>query len=308
VAVVEPVYLIDASVFVFRAYYSIPPDMADGDGRPVNALYGFARFLGDLLETTRSRSVAIAFDESLTQSFRNQLFPAYKAQREAPPPELSQQFERCRSLCELLGLPAYGSDTYEADDIIGTLTARARRSGRPAVVVSRDKDLSQLIRPGDYFWDFSAGKRYGYDDIAPRFGVLPERMADYLALTGDAVDNIPGVPGVGPKTAGVLMTHFATIDDLYDNLAAVPALPIRGALRIREQLAQHRSAAFLARELTRIACDVPLPVDEDLTARSRPHLARLAAFYDGAGFGAALRRQAERIGQHSGLTEQRLAV
>ena len=297
-AVVAPVYLIDASVFIFRAYYSIPADMADTQGRPVNALYGFARFLGDLLEETRSHTVAVAFDESLTHSYRNQIYPAYKAQREPAPVELAAQFARCRELCAHLGLPAFGSDTYEADDIIGTLTARARAAGRPAVVVTRDKDLSQLIRPGDTFWDFSGGRRYAYDDIAARFGVQPERMADYLALTGDAVDNIPGVPGVGPKTAGVLMTHYASIDELYANLHAVAALPLRGAARVQAQLAEHRAAAYLARELTRIACDVPLPDGEDVLARRRPDLLGLAGFYDAAGFGMALRRQAERLDRH----------
>lgn len=301
-AVVEPVYLVDASVFIFRAYYSMPPDMIDGGGRPVNALYGFARFLGDLLEQARPHCIAVAFDESLSHSFRNQIYPAYKAQREPAPVELAAQFARCRELCEHLGLAAFASSEYEADDIIGTLAAQARGAGRPSVVVSRDKDLAQLIRPGDCFWDFSASRRYQYGDIAERFGVVPERMADYLALTGDAVDNIPGVPGVGPKTAAVLMNHHESLETLYANLDAVAGLPLRGAARVRAQLSEHRAAAFLARELTRIACDVPLPVESGVPVRRAPDLATLGAFYDAAGFGSALRRQAERCAQqlHAG--------
>ena len=298
-AVVEPAYLIDASVFVFRAFYSMPADMADRDGRPVNALYGFARFLGDLLEEARPRLVGIAFDESLTHSFRNQLYPAYKAQREPAPPELAEQFARCRELCRHLGLAAHGSNEYEADDIIGTWVTRMRADGRPSTVVTRDKDLSQLIRPGDCFWDFSAARRYAYEDIAERFGVVPERMADFLALTGDAVDNIPGVPGIGAKTAGVLLAHFCSLEELYANLERVPTLPMRGAARVRERLDEHRQAAYLARELTRIACNVPLPDHASGLERRRPDLAALEEFYDEAGFGTALRRQAARFAEHT---------
>lgn len=294
-AVVKPGYLVDASVFIFRAYYSMPADMADRDGRPVNALYGFARFLGDLLEEARPTLIGVAFDESLTHSYRNQIYPAYKAQREPAPAELAEQFSRCRELCVHLGLAACGSDHYEADDIIGTWSTRLRSEGCSSVLVTRDKDLSQLIRPGDYFWDFSAARRYAYGDIAERFGVVPERMADYLALTGDAVDNIPGVPGVGPKTAAVLLHHYESLDHLYDNLDGVPALPLRGAARVRDQLHTHREAAYLARELTRIACDVPLPAHATTLARAKPDLAALESFYDAAGFGAALKRQAARL-------------
>ena len=199
------VHLVDASYFIFRAYYSTPPGMTDVDGRPVNAVHGFARFLLDFLERTQAPHVAIAFDESLSRSFRNRIYPPYKANRELPPVELEQQFARCRSLCALLGVADFGSSEYEADDIIGTFVTLARRRGQTSVLLTRDKDLSQLIREGDVFWDWADEKRYGYDEIPARFGVRAERMADYLALTGDSVDNIPGVPGVGAKTAGVLL-------------------------------------------------------------------------------------------------------
>ncbi|HXV41213.1 MAG TPA: 5'-3' exonuclease H3TH domain-containing protein, partial [Steroidobacteraceae bacterium] len=196
-----PVHLIDASYFVFRAYYSVGLEMTDGDGQPVNALYGFGRFLGDLLEEARPGHVAVAFDESLATSFRNEIYPAYKANREPAPPELKRQFGLCRELCRLLGVAEFGSPTHEADDIIGTIATRLRTTGHCAVVVTRDKDLAQLIRDGDHYWDYAGERRYGYADIEGQFGVRPERMADYLALTGDTVDNIPGVPGIGPKTA-----------------------------------------------------------------------------------------------------------
>jgi 5'-3' exonuclease len=288
-------HLVDASFFVFRAYYSIPPDMADAEGRPVNALYGFARFMSDLLERERPEFLAVAFDESLAGSFRNRIYPAYKANREPAPEDLKEQFQRCRALCRHLGVAEFSSPEYEADDIIGTIAARLRRAGFRSTLVTRDKDLSQLIQEGDEFWDYMAETRYGYGDIAARFGVRPERMADYLALTGDAVDNIPGVPGVGPKTAAALLAEFASLDDLYANLERVPGLPIRGAARIASRLREHRDAAYLARELTRIACDMPLEVSANALKRRAPDLGTLAAFYDAAGFGPMLRLQAERI-------------
>ena len=289
------VHLVDASFFVFRAYYSIPDHMADGEGRPVNALYGFARFLSDLLERERPEYLAIAFDESLAGSFRSRIYPAYKANREPPPPGLKEQFARCRELCAYLGAPDFGSAEYEADDIIGTLATRLRPLGFRSTLVTRGKDLAQLVREGDEFWDYMAEERFGYADIAARFGVHPERMADFLALTGDAVDNIPGVPGIGRKTAAALLAAFESLDDLYANLERVATLGFRGAGGAAARLEEHRKAAYLALELTRIACDMPLIATPATLRRAPPDLEALGAFYDRAGFGPMLRRQAERI-------------
>jgi 5'-3' exonuclease len=288
-------YLVDASYFIFRAYYSVSTDLVDHDDRPVNALYGFARFLQDLIETTRPRYLGVAFDMSLAGSFRNRLYPAYKANREPAPVELKQQFGRCRALCRHLGVAEFASDDYEADDIIGTLTTRMRAQGLRATIITRDKDLSQLVRGGDCFWDFACAQRYGYDDIAERFGARPERMADYLALTGDGVDNIPGVPGIGPKTAAAIFRHFESLDHLYDDVDAVAALPVRGAAMLPGKLREHRDAAFLARRLTTIACDMPLTCARETLIVRPPDLAAIEAFYDAAKFGPGLKRQAERL-------------
>jgi 5'-3' exonuclease len=294
------IYLVDASVYVFRAYYSMPPDMVDGDGNPVHALYGFARFLGDLLEREKPRYIAVAFDASLSTSFRNRIYPAYKANREPAPPDLMLQFARCRQFCERLGIAWFDSPEFEADDLIGTLAARMRAEGLRATIVSRDKDLAQLITPGDVYWDYSGNIRYHHGEIEGRFGVCPDRYADYLALTGDAVDNIAGVPGVGPKTAAVLMRAFATLDDLYARLDVVHDLPLRGAASVVARLAQHREAAFLARELTRIRCDVMLPVTRHQLQRRPPDLAAIEDFCGGNGFGSLLRNQAARLAQGAG--------
>ena len=181
-------------------------------------------FPGDLLERARPEYVAVAFDASLATSFRNRIYPPYKANREPAPPDLALQFERCRELCEHLGVAWFASPEYEADDIIGTLATRLRAEGLRCTLVTRDKDMAQLVREGDVYWDYAGNARYYYRDIAERFGVQPERYADYLALTGDAVDNIPGVPGVGPKTAAVLMRAFDSLDDAVCRLDGVAAI------------------------------------------------------------------------------------
>jgi 5'-3' exonuclease len=291
-------YLVDASVFIFRAYYSVPLVFTDRDGLPVNALHGFARFLGDLVEKRAPERIAVAFDESLEQSFRNEIYPAYKANREPAPVELKRQFALCRELCRLMGLAQFGSSRYEADDIIGTLATQARAEGRPVTIVSRDKDLTQLVSRGDTYWDAIADVRYGYDDIEDRFGVIPERMADFLALMGDAVDNVPGVPGVGRKTAATLLKHFDTLPGVFENLPAVPKLKFRGSAFVAQSLAEHREAAFLSRRLTGIACDMRLADDTPDLSRRAPDLDALDAFYDAHGFGRILRDQARRIARH----------
>jgi len=291
----DVVYLIDASVYVFRAYYSMPPDMLDRDGNPAHALFGFARFLGDLIERAKPRYLAVAFDESLSSSFRNRIDPAYKANREPAPADLKLQFERCREFCRHLGVAEFGSDEYEADDIIGTLHARCRAEGMPATVVTRDKDLAQLICEGDVYWNYTENLRLAHHEIESHFGVAPDRYADYLALTGDAVDNIRGVPGIGPKTAAALLKDFVSLEELFDNLEAVSVMPIRGAAKLPEKLLRHREEAFHARRLTSIVRDMPLAVPRQQLQPRAPDLSALGEFFDRHNFGPTLRRQSERL-------------
>jgi 5'-3' exonuclease len=289
------IYLIDASVYVFRAYYSMPPDMTDCDGNPSHATFGFARFLGDLLERAQPHYIAVAFDASLTTSFRNQIYPAYKANREPAPEDLKLQFERCQEFCRHAGIPSFAHNEYEADDIVGSLMTICRKQGLPATLVTRDKDFAQLIRAGDIYWDYTDNARYQYDQIEERFGVAPERFADFLALMGDSVDNIKGVPGVGPKTAAALMKEFVSLEELYDNLDLVAKIPVRGAAKLAARLVEHREAAYLARRLTEIACNMPLEIlHSDLTRRA-PDMAGLTGFFDRHNFGPMLRRQAQRL-------------
>jgi 5'-3' exonuclease len=291
------IFLVDASVYVFRAYHSMLPDMVDRDGNPVHAVFGFARFLGDLIERVRPRYIAVAFDQRLATSYRSRIYPAYKANREPAPVDLAMQFQHCRELCRHLGLAAFVSPEYEADDIIGTLGCLMREEGVRSAFITRDKDLAQLVRAGDLYWDFGAREQFGYHDIERHFGVAPERFADYLALTGDDVDNIPGVPGVGHKTAASLMKAFASLDHLYADLDRIPGLKLRGARTLSDKLRQHRDSVYLARKLTHITCDMQLGVDIEGLRRRLPDALALGALYDRLGFGPFLRRQSERLAQ-----------
>ncbi len=288
-------YLIDASVYVFRAYYSMPDDLVDGDGNPVNALYGYCRFLGDFIEQVKPEQVAVLFDESLTTSFRNEIYPQYKANREPAPEELKRQFRQCRRFTRALGLMEGAHPGYEADDLIGTLVMEGRRGGTPSTIVSRDKDLAQLVSQQDVFWDFAGKGRLTYDQIPGAFGVRPEQIADFLALAGDSVDNIPGVPGVGKKTAAALLQYFSCLDDVYANLDRVCEVNCRGAKTLALKLEVHRESAMLARRLTGIACDARFERPPSGLRPVAPDLGAINALFDEAGIGMALRRQAERV-------------
>ena len=288
-------YLIDASVYVFRAHFSMPDDMVDDEGNPINALYGYCRFLGDFMEQVKPEYVAVLFDESLTSSYRTEIYPEYKANREPAPPELKRQFGQCRRFTRALGLMECGSPSYEADDLIGTLVTEGRKNGRPSTIVTRDKDLAQLVSKDDVFWDFAGRGRIKYEQIPDYFGVWPEQIADFLALAGDAVDNIKGVPGVGKKTATALLQHFGSLEKVYDNLDKVHEVNVRGAKTLGDKLDTHRDAAILARKLTGLACDAKFERPESGLNPVAPDLGDINALFDEAGIGQALRRQAVRV-------------
>ena len=288
-------YAIDASVYVFRAWFSVPDDMTDEAGNPVNALYGFARFLADFVEEVNPERIVVAFDKALESSFRNDIYPDYKANRDPTPPELLRQFEQCIRFARALGLCALASPRYEADDIIGTSVTTARQSGVPATIVSRDKDLVQLVASEDVFWDFAGRKRLAYNDVPEAYGVWPEQIPDFLALAGDSVDNIPGVPGVGKKTAAALLAHFGSLNVIYSNLDRVSEVNVRGAAKLGARLAEHREKAELSRQLTGIVCDAPLDIGWPHMQRRQPRMGDIYALCDEVGFGTGLRLQVQRI-------------
>ena len=273
----------------------MPDDMVDDQGNPVNALYGFCRFLGDFMEQVKPSHMAVLFDESSATTFRTDIYPLYKANRDPAPPELKRQFGQCLKFTRALGLMGCSHPNYEADDLIGTLVTEGRREGRPSTIVTRDKDLAQLVSEDDVFWDFAGKGRITYEHIPGVFNVWPEQIADFLALAGDAVDNIPGVPGVGKKTATALLQHFGSLDKVYASLDTVHEVNVRGAKTLGAKLDEHKDSAMLARQLTGIACDATFDRPATGLRPQPPDLGAINALFDSAGIGTALRRQAERV-------------
>ena len=289
-------HLVDASMYVFRAWHSMPDEFHDADGWPTNAVHGFARFLLELLERERPRHIAIAFDEALDSCFRNAIYPAYKANRDPAPPELRRQFAWCKALCKAVGLVTLAHTDYEADDLIGTAVHAGRRDGFRSIIVSADKDLSQLLQADDEQYDFAKAVRWKADGVKARHGVHAHQIADYLALTGDAVDNRPGISGIGAKSAAVLLAHFESLDALLARIDEVPFLRLRGAAGMATRLREQREHALLWRQLTTIALDAPLP--DGGFARGRGDGEELASLADWVGFGPLTRK---RLADAAGL-------
>ncbi|RZA31559.1 MAG: exodeoxyribonuclease IX [Lysobacteraceae bacterium] len=293
-----PLYLVDASLYVFRAWHSMPDQFHDADGWPTNAVHGFARFLLELLEQERPVHIAIAFDEALDSCFRNRLYPAYKANRDPAPEELKRQFTHCKALCAAMGLSVLAHGEYEADDLIGSALHQARPSGFRGVIVSADKDMSQLLWEHDEQWDFARGQRWGMAGVKARHGVEAAQIADYLALTGDAVDNIPGVTGIGAKSAAILLAHFGSLDVLLTRIDEVAFLRMRGAAQMAARLREQREHALLWRQLATIALDAPLGGAEPGFVRAAPDAGMLSALAEALRFGPMTRR---RLMQAAGL-------
>jgi len=290
----SPVYLVDASVYIFRAWFSMPDEFVNVAGEPTNAVYGFSGFLCSLLEQTAAEHIAVAFDESLSTNYRNEIYPQYKANRDPAPVELKRQFPWARSVAEAMGLACYADSRYEADDLIGTLAEYWRDRGHPICIITSDKDLAQLIGEKDHWWDYSRNRKLNAGQLTEKFGVTPEQMADYLALAGDSVDNIPGVPGVGPKSATALLRHFGDFDSLYERLEEVQHLKIRGAKSLQKKLADHRDAAELARKLTVIETAVESALARPDVQRNAIDQSRLNELFDELNFGGMLRQRCLR--------------
>ncbi len=273
----------------------MPPEFDDADGHPVNAVHGFTRFVLEVLERYKPARIAFAFDESLESNFRNEMYPAYKANREAAPEELRRQFAYCQQVCRVLGLRVLVDGRYEADDLIGTALGHIRRQGHTGMILSADKDLAQLLDTDDWQWDYARNEKWNGDGVKARYGIHAHQVADYLGLTGDAIDNIPGVPGIGAKTAATLLGHFGSMDALFERIAEVPFLRLRGSAQHALRLAEHRDIALLSRKLATIVLDAPLPDDFGVAARGPIDMAALDALSEQLRFGPMTRRRLKEL-------------
>ena len=285
----EDVYLIDASIYIFKSYFSYGDEFVAANGAPINAVYGFTRFLTQFIHQTKPKYIACCFDESLDTSFRNEIYPDYKANREAAPPDLKRQFKLCQEVANVMGVATFRDGYYEADDLIGTLTKHHQNLDHSIHIISADKDLAQLIGQNDKWWNYGKEPPFSPLDVYEKFGVHPHQIADFLALTGDSVDNIPGVPGIGAKTAGLLLNHFKSLDEIIARNQEIKYLSFRGAKSCQKKIATNISAAKLAKKLTVIKQDIEL--DNYNLARNKIDLTRVDKLFEYLKFGPLLRRK-----------------
>ena len=278
-------YLVDGSGYIFRAYHRLPP-LTNKHGEPVGAVYGYTTMLWKLADEVHAADgpthMAVILDKS-SKTFRNELYDQYKAQRPPPPEDLVPQFPMIRDATRAFSLPCIETEGLEADDIIACYSRAALAQGWEVTIVSSDKDLMQLIEPGLDMYDTMNNRRLGAEHVAEKFhGITPAQLGDVLALMGDSVDNVPGVPGVGPKTAAKLILEHG---DLEAVLAAAPGMK---AGKLRDNLIEHAAMARLSKELVTLKCDVALPEPlEDLELKGIPD-APLRAFLEHHGFRSLL--------------------
>ncbi|TNF03002.1 MAG: flap endonuclease [Gammaproteobacteria bacterium] len=288
-----PLYLIDASIYIFRHYFVLPERWQSEEGFPTQAVYGYLGFLLSLLEQRQPEYIAAAFDESLGSCFRNQIYPPYKANRVLPDEALAFQLEACAEVTGLMGITPLASESHEADDIIGTLARRGQQHRQQIIVVSADKDLAQLLKDEDLIWDFGRSEARDRQGVMDTLGVWPEQLADYLALVGDPVDHIPGVPGIGAKTAMAMLDRFGSLDTILVAGDALAEVPVRGASKLPMKIAGCREQLTMIRQLTGIAEDAP--IGEPSVRRRAVQLNELSDFCLRMGFGHNVFQRIQRL-------------
>lgn len=276
-------YLVDGSGYIFRAYYALPQNLTNPQGQPVGAVYGFTTMLLKLLTDFEAPYIAVIFDAA-RENFRNALYSDYKANRSEPPEDLIPQFGLIRTATEAFGIPAIQLEGYEADDLIASYARLARARGMRVTIVGSDKDLMQLVTDGVTMYDPIKQLDIGPDQVRDKFGVGPERVIDVQALVGDSVDNIPGVPGVGMKTAAQLINTFGSLEAV---LAA--AETIKQPKR-REALLTHANQARLSKQLVTLDAQVQVPLALEKLEAHDPRRPKLASFVEAQGFRSLLAR------------------
>ncbi|MFF7864564.1 DNA polymerase I [Pseudomonas sp. LLC-1] len=273
-----PLVLVDGSSYLYRAFHALPP-LTTSKGMPTGAVKGVLNMLKSLRRQYPDSLFAVVFDAK-GGTFRDAMFAEYKANRPSMPDDLRVQVEPLHASVKALGYPLLCVEGVEADDVIGTLARSSAAQGRPVIISTGDKDMAQLVDGHITLVNTMTGSVLDVAGVHEKFGVGPEHIIDFLALMGDKVDNIPGVPGVGEKTAVGLLTGIGGgLSDLYANLDKVPALAIRGAKTLPAKLEEHRDAAFLSYELATIKVDVPLDVEVDALVCGEPDREALLALY-----------------------------
>jgi 5'-3' exonuclease len=256
----KPVYVIDAMNYIFRAYHGIPDNMSSPSGMRTNAVLGYLRTLLRIIKERKPDYIAAAFEKPA--SFRTSIFAEYKANRTQAPADLQPQFDYCRKITEAIGVACLEVDNYEADDVIGTIATQMSACGHEVVVVTGDKDMSQLVSSGVRVYDMA--REHWLDEAAVRdkFGVSPAQIPDLLALHGDHVDNIPGIPGVGEKTARQILSVCRSVEDVAQTHIDA-GLKFRGRDEILRRIRENMDTVRISRQLATICCDAPMAVTPD---------------------------------------------
>ncbi len=289
----DHLFLVDGSAYIFRAYHALPPLTRKSDGLPVGAVSGFCNMLWKLLQEARDTSVgvvpthfAVIFDYS-SKTFRNEIYPEYKANREAPPEDLRPQFSLIREATRSFNVPCIEAKGYEADDLIATYARLAREAGGDATIISSDKDLMQLIGPQVIMYDTMKDRRVGTDEVIEKFGVKPEKMIDLQALAGDSTDNVPGVPGIGPKTAAQLLEEYGNLETLLERASEIKQN------KRRENLIEFADLARVSKKLVTLDDQVPLEQSLDELLLEPTDGPKLVGFLKAMEFTSITRKVAE---------------
>ena len=286
-------HLIDGSAFIFRAYHALPPLTRKSDGLPVGAVSGFVNMLQRYIENNTGADsathVAVIFDKG-SHTFRNDMYDQYKANRDAMPEDLRPQMPLTRDATRAFNIACEEIEGFEADDIIATLAHQARDAGGRVTILSSDKDLMQLVGDGVEMLDPMKNKRIDRDGVVEKFGVQPERVVDVQALAGDSVDNVPGAPGIGIKTAALLINEYGDLETLLDRAGEIKQ-PKR-----RESLIENRAQIELSKKLVQLDCDMELPFDLDSLEIKDVVPEDLLGFLAKMEFRTVLKRIADKLG------------
>ncbi|XP_032746564.1 DNA polymerase I-like, partial [Rattus rattus] len=289
----DHLFLVDGSGYIFRAYYALPALKRKKDGLPVGAVAGFCNMLWKLLCDARNTATgvvpthfAVIFDYS-SDTFRKQIYPQYKANRVSPPEDLIPQFSLIRHATKAFNLPCIEKEGFEADDLIATYAQLATKVGAKTTIISSDKDLMQLVNTHVSLYDGMKDKHIGISEVVEKWGVKPEKMVDLQALIGDPTDNVPGIPGIGPKIAAQLLEQFGSLDILLQRVREVKQT------KRRENIQTYSEQAKISRELVRLKADVPIDNDLDDFILEPQNGPRLIAFLKAMEFSTLTRRVAE---------------
>ena len=269
-------FLIDATGFVLKYWFSIPP-VKTRNFESISAFLGFSNFVLKFLSNYQPRYITFAFDESLGTCFRNDYYCDYKKNRELAPDELKMQLNLCRQFLDLIGLNNNASKVYEADDILNTMAINARKSKLNNIILTNDKDLFQMVYKDDIWWNYN-DKKYSYEDLKEKLNFSPHDLSDFLGLMGDSVDNIPGAPGLGEKTAMVLMGKYKSLENIFLNINDIPSSLGQKYKRFIKIINDNKKIIYLSKKLATLVYIEEIDKNISIFKRKTVNIDKLDSF------------------------------